>query len=251
MFFPFGDRNTAERFPVVTFSLVAANLIVYAAFLLFVFFEHEGAFLYINWAFVPAQFGSTGQFVTLFTSMFMHAGPLHLLGNLLFLWTFGQKVEDALGHWPFLAFYLLAGVASALAHGLVNLGSPVPFLGASGAVSGVLGAYYIAFPHQRISVLVLFVIPMKLPALTLLFAWVLFQVVLGFGAMLGDEEGGVAYWAHVGGFVFGALAFKALAARGLARPYSERERVEEEDRARAADEAVDIRALRKARERQR
>ncbi len=152
--------------------------------------------------------------LTVFSAMFMHGGWLHIAGNMLFLWIFGDNVEDAMGHLRYLLFYLLAGVLAALAHGAVNAGSITPAIGASGAISGVMGAYIVLFPRATVRV-ILFValIPLPLPAFVLIGVWFLMQVFAGVSS-LGPETvgagGGVAYFAHIGGFVAGALLINAF-----------------------------------------
>ncbi|MCV0403216.1 MAG: rhomboid family intramembrane serine protease [Chloroflexi bacterium] len=156
---------------------------------------------------IPQEPGPSPIFLTLLTSMFMHGGWLHIAGNLLFLWIFGDNVEHRIGHIPYLGFYLVAGVVASLAQILVDPGSIIPTLGASGAISGVLGAYLVMFPTNRITVLFLR-FPMRVPALVAIGLWAVFQVVNGIGAFAVTEEtaGGVAYMAHIGGFVFGLVA---------------------------------------------
>src|SRR5665647_127585 len=151
MFFPIGDDDSARRtFPLVTYALVALNV-------LFFFVEMSGGDAFImRWAFVPNRFiaNPLGDFVTLFTSMFMHAGWLHLGGNMLYLWIFGDNVEDRFGHIKFLIFYLLCGIAATFAQLAFSMGSNVPNLGASGAIAGVLGAYILMFPQEQVRVLI-------------------------------------------------------------------------------------------------
>ncbi|MEO7396775.1 MAG: rhomboid family intramembrane serine protease [Candidatus Limnocylindria bacterium] len=163
---------------------------------------------------IPQEPGPSPIFLTLLTSMFMHGGWLHIGGNLLFLWIFGDNVEHRIGHIPYLAFYLVAGVIASLAQILMSPDSIIPTLGASGAISGVLGAYLVMFPTNRVTVLMLR-FPMRVPAIVAIGLWALFQFVNGIGAFAVTEEtgGGVAYMAHIGGFVVGLLAglvFRAI-----------------------------------------
>ena len=146
--------------------------------------------------------------ITAFTSMFMHGGWMHLIGNMLFLWVFGDNVEEAMGHGKFLAFYLLTGLAASAAHIMLNLDSTIPSLGASGAISGILGGYIVMFPKQRVKVLIGRAVQ-HMPALAVIGLWAAFQFISGFGQLAQTEQtGGVAYAAHVGGFVAGlALVF--------------------------------------------
>jgi membrane associated rhomboid family serine protease len=157
-----------------------------------------------------AQFGPAGLVVPIFASMFLHGGWLHLIGNMLFLFVFGRSIEDRYGHLQFLFLYFFSGVAAAVAHILLNSGSTVPTIGASGAIAGILGAYAVCFPRARISTLlflIFFFWRVEIPALFLLGYWFLIQFVAGY-QMLAIESataGGVAWWAHVGGFVTGIL----------------------------------------------
>lgn len=151
--------------------------------------------------------GERGGWYTLLTSMFMHGGWLHIIGNLWFLWVFGNNVEDAMGHLRFLIFYLLCGVVAALAQIFLAMDSAVPMVGASGAIGGVMGAYIVLYPRVRVHLLVIlgiFVTTVAVPAIFMLGYWLLLQVLGGFVSH-GQQGGGVAFWAHVGGFVAGAL----------------------------------------------
>ena len=152
---------------------------------------------------------SLGQAILpMFTSMFLHGGWLHLLGNMLFLWVFGGAVEEALGHFPYLIFYLTCGVGSALVHTIFNLGSNVQTVGASGAISGVMGAFIVLFPRARVTTIIpalLLFFRVRIPAFLMLGYWFLMQFFSGVGSLGMSDQGGVAWWAHVGGFVLGAL----------------------------------------------
>jgi membrane associated rhomboid family serine protease len=203
--FPIGDDNSARRiFPVVTYVLIALNV-------LFFFVELSGGDAFImQWAFVPSRFLSNpaGDFLTLFTSMFMHAGWVHLGGNMLYLWIFGDNVEDRFGHLKFTIFYLLCGLAATFAQLAFSLNSNIPNLGASGAIAGVLGAYILLFPQGKVSVLMgRSVVPM--PALVVIGLWIVLQFFSGLGSISETADtGGVAYMAHIGGFIAGfALTF--------------------------------------------
>ena len=210
--FPIGDDNSARRtVPIVTYALIALNL-------LFFFAELNGGEAFIRqWAFVPRRFMSNpaGDFPTLFTSMFMHAGWLHLLGNMLYLWIFGDNVEDRFGHLKFTIFYLLCGLAATFAQMAFSSGSNIPNLGASGAIAGVLGAYILLFPRSRVNVLMgRGVIPM--PALVVIGLWIVIQFVSGVGSISNTESGGVAYMAHIGGFIAGLVLTFFMRGRGVA-----------------------------------
>ena len=200
---PLGDDNTGRRItPIVTYVLIAINVLVF-------FLElNNGEDFIQRWAFVPSRFLSNpaGDFATLFTSMFMHAGWAHLLGNMLYLWIFGDNVEDRLGHGLFFVFYILCGLAATFAQMAISLGSNVPNVGASGAIAGVLGAYLVMFPGRQVRVLMgRAVVPMS--ALIVIGLWILLQIfsqITVFSA--GSQEGGgVAYMAHIGGFVAGLI----------------------------------------------
>jgi membrane associated rhomboid family serine protease len=156
---------------------------------------------------VPQAPGPSPIWLTLFSSMFMHGGWLHLLGNMLFLWIFGDNVEHRIGHVTYLAFYVIAGLIASFAQILINTDSVIPTLGASGAISGVLGAYLVMFPTNRVTVFMLR-FPMQVPAIVAIGLWAVFQFINGFGAFFVTEEtgGGVAYMAHIGGFVAGVVA---------------------------------------------
>jgi membrane associated rhomboid family serine protease len=161
---------------------------------------------------IPHEPGPDPIWLTLLTSMFMHGGWLHLAGNMLFLWIFGDNVEHRIGHVQFLVFYLAAGVVAAFAQILVNPDSVIPVLGASGAISGVLGAYLVMFPSNRVLVFI-FRFIIWVPAIVAIGMWALFQFIAGLGALGEEAAGGVAYMAHIGGFVAGFVAgigFRAI-----------------------------------------
>jgi membrane associated rhomboid family serine protease len=200
--FPIGDDDSSRRtVPLVTYVLIALNI-------LFFFVEQSGGDAFIvRWAFVPRRFAANpaGDFPTLFTSMFMHAGWLHLGGNMLYLWIFGDNVEDRFGHIGFTIFYLLCGLAASFAQMAFSLGSSVPNLGASGAIAGVLGAYILLFPQGRVRVLQGQQV-VQVPALIVIGLWILLQFFSGIGALSTTaESGGVAYMAHIGGFLAGLV----------------------------------------------
>jgi membrane associated rhomboid family serine protease len=212
--FPIGDDNSARRsVPYVTYALVAINVLVF-----FLELSNGDAFIK-EWAFVPARFSAdpAANIPTVFSAMFMHGGWLHLGGNMLYLWIFGDNVEDRFGHLKYLAFYLLAGIAATFAQYFVLPESTVPNVGASGAIAGVLGAYLLMFPRARINVLLGRSV-VAMPAILVLGFWIVLQLVSGVGsiAYTDADVGGVAYMAHVGGFVAGfAMAFVF---RGAGRP---------------------------------
>ena len=202
--FPVGDDNSLRRStPYVTYILIVINVLVFLLEL------QNGDEFIREWAFVPGRFSDHpgANVATIFSAMFMHGGWLHLGGNMLYLWIFGDNVEDRLGHGRYLVFYLLCGAFAALAQTYVNPGSSVPMIGASGAISGVLGAYIVLFPHSRVLTIVpivFFIQLLEVPAIVLLGLWFLMQLLSGVGS-LGERAdiGGVAFWAHVAGFLAG------------------------------------------------
>jgi len=213
---PLRDTNPSHRVPVVTFGLIGANCL---AFFYQLSLSPAGLQrLVFTLGMVPARvtalptnpdIGLSGAFLPLFTSMFLHGGWLHLLGNMWFLWIFGDNIEDRLGHLRYLLFYLLCGLGAGLAHTLFNLSSTIPTIGASGAVAGVLGGYFLLFPGARVLTLVpaFFIFMVELPAYLILLYWFVLQLFSGaisLGAP-GAEAGGVAWWAHIGGFLLGIV----------------------------------------------
>ena len=199
---PIGDDNSGRRTaPLVTYALIALNV-------LFFFVELSGGEAFIGkWAFVPSRFlaDPVGDFLTLFTSMFMHAGWVHLGGNMLYLWIFGDNVEDRFGHIMFIIFYLISGLAATFAQLAFSVGSNVPNLGASGAIAGVLGAYILLFPKGRVKVLQGQGV-VQVPALLAIGMWIVLQFFSGVGSIADTEKtGGVAYMAHIGGFIAGLV----------------------------------------------
>ncbi len=211
--FPLGDDNSSRRtMPVVTVVLIALNVLVF-------FLELNGGDRFIReWAFIPARFTAnpSGDAHTLISAMFMHGGWLHLGGNMLYLWIFGDNVEDRFGPIKFLIFYLVCGIAASFAQYAFTPNSNIPNVGASGAIAGVLGAYLLLFPHARVRVLVANQV-VALPALVVLGMWIALQVFSGVGSIATtaqtEETGGVAYMAHVGGFAAGFLLCLLLRGR--------------------------------------
>jgi membrane associated rhomboid family serine protease len=242
MLFPIGDDNSdRSTTPIVNYILIAINVLV------FVFFQGMGANDSFTYAFstVPKEivtgvdqvtaprtiedpvsgdkFQAPGLqptpftvYITLLTSMFMHGGWAHLFGNMLFLWIFGDNLENVMGHGRYLIFYLLCGIIASLAHVFTTVafgGNPlVPSLGASGAISGVLGGYILLFPKRRVKVIMLRMLT-EVPAFVALGLWFAFQLISGLGVLgSGSQEGGVAYGAHIGGFIAGLLLVKLFVA---------------------------------------
>ncbi|HKP87815.1 MAG TPA: rhomboid family intramembrane serine protease [Blastocatellia bacterium] len=246
MLFPIGDDNSDRTAtPLINYLLIAANVLV------FVFFQGMGTNDRFTYAYstVPKEI-VTGQdqvtaprtvedpvsgqrfqepglqptplsvYVTLLTSMFMHGGWAHLLGNMLFLWVFGDNLENVMGHGRYLAFYLVCGILASLAHVFTTVAfggnQLVPSLGASGAISGVLGGYILLFPRRRVRAIMFYMVT-EVPALVAIGLWFVFQLISGLGVLgSGTQAGGVAYAAHIGGFIAGLLLVKLFTAgRGV------------------------------------
>jgi membrane associated rhomboid family serine protease len=207
---PLKDINPTRTFPLVNVMLIVANMLVFL-YQITLSPHAAKAFVLAN-ATIPARLpaflaghapASVALF-PLFSSMFLHGGLMHLLGNMLFLYIFGDNVEDAFGHIGYSAFYLLCGIGSGLIHVMFNWGSGVPALGASGAISGVMGAYAVMFPSHRIlTFFFIFLIPV--PAILILGYWFVLQFVAGISGLGMATAGGVAWWAHIGGFLMGAV----------------------------------------------
>ncbi|HUE77062.1 MAG TPA: rhomboid family intramembrane serine protease [Longimicrobiales bacterium] len=230
--FPLRDENPTELFPFFTLLLVAANIAVWVLV--------QGAGLdegtlvssVCRFGAIPAEItGRPGSlppgvpalcaeggytWLTLLTSMFLHGGWMHLIGNLWFLWIFGNNIEDSMGRFRFLLFYLLTGLAAAGAHIFSTPGSAIPTVGASGAISGIMGAYLVLYPRVRVHTLFIFIVFIKvipLPAWVMLLYWFAIQILLGTGT--GADAAGVAFWAHIGGFAAGAVLVKVFERKQL------------------------------------
>jgi membrane associated rhomboid family serine protease len=218
---PLKDYNPTQRTAYVTYGLIVLNVVM---FLYELSLPAQGLTHFFQaWAVVPMEFstslttglstGNAEEWLTLFTSQFLHGGFLHLAGNMLYLWIFGNNVEDQMGHGRFLLFYLLCGLLANLVQWFCAMDSGIPSLGASGAIAGVMGAYIFRFPEVRILTLVPigpFPLPLQIPAIFYLGLWFLQQAFYGVASleaptMIGMEAGGIAYWAHAGGFLIGAL----------------------------------------------
>jgi len=218
MLIPLKDNNPSRSYPVVNITLLFANVVVYLYQLALP--PHDQQLFILSNATIPARIpaflgghvGFEAAFLPLITSMFLHSGFLHLAGNMLFLWIFGDNVEDSFGHLPYLFFYAACGLGAGLLHVLFNLGSTIPALGASGAISGIMGAYMVLYPRERILTLVfIFVVP--IPAVFILGYWFLLQFLAGIDALGTSAKGGVAVWAHVGGFLLGVLLTQVVRRR--------------------------------------
>jgi len=191
------------RFPAMTIAIVLLNAIVFALELL------GGDAFVQHWSVIPADIMAGRSWVTIITAMFMHGGWMHIIGNMVFLHAFGPEVEDAMGRLRYLTFYILSGLAASAAQIAVTPVSHVPNLGASGAIAGVMGAFLITYPRDRIRALLvifIFVRTTVIPASLLIGFWFLIQLFSQIGAVADVQSGGVAYAAHVGGFVFGAIS---------------------------------------------
>lgn len=218
---PLRDSVRSSTRPYVTWILIALNIyIFYRQFMLPASALNQ---VYLSYGVVPADVSYalasgaslTPVLLTFLTATFLHGGWVHVLGNMLYLWVFGDNVEDRLGHWRYLLFYLAAGVAGGVAHFISNPFSQVPIIGASGAIAGILGAYLIAFPRSRVLALVpIFIIftIMEIPAVIFLAIWFVLQLFNG-AASIGGTANTVVWWAHVGGFVAGMIMIKLLPAR--------------------------------------
>ena len=204
--FPIRDHNPSGGRPYVVYALIAINV---AVFLLQLPYSGDGRVLQAFWgdfALYPADVTFKGDYTGILTSMFLHAGWMHIGGNMLFLWIFGDNLEDQMGHVGFLIFYLACGILAALAHIYSAPGSTVPAVGASGAIAGVMGGYLLLFPRARVDVVVIIVIFFRvftLPAWVMLGIWFALQVFGGFSTPA--QGGGVAFWAHAGGFIAGIV----------------------------------------------
>jgi membrane associated rhomboid family serine protease len=237
--FPYRDENPTERPAVITVSIIIANVLA------FILLQGAGAQAPLarsvcELGLIPGQVlhsvppgsgialapgvqclvGAAPKYWTVITSMFMHGGWFHLIGNMLFLWVFGNNIEDATGHGKFLIFYLLCGIAAAATQALITPQSVVPMVGASGAISGVLGAYLLLYPRVRVHTLIIlpfYITSVALPAWVMLGYWAALQLVGGLGSLAQLERGGVAFFAHVGGFVTGLILVRLFASEDVLR----------------------------------
>ncbi|RLG47849.1 MAG: rhomboid family intramembrane serine protease [Thermoproteota archaeon] len=203
--FPIRDENPSGHTPIVTYSLIALNVLVFL-------YQVAGPLPFeatiMVYGYIPALFlmDPVGNFYRLFTSMFLHGGPTHLLGNMVYLYIFGDNVEYAFGRTKYLLFYIVSGLGASALHTAVSVASNVPAVGASGAISGILGAYVLLYPRNRIVSLVFWWFGLaelvSIPAYHYIWGWFIWQLI---PALLFGESTGVAYWAHVGGFVTGLI----------------------------------------------
>lgn len=194
-------RSPAHR-PVVTVLIIVVNALVFLV-------ELGGGDAFVQrWSVIPADIVAGHHWITILTAMFMHAGWMHIIGNMVFFWAFGPEIEDAMGPFRYLAFYLLSGLAASIAQIVIDPHSAVPNLGASGAIAGVMGAFLITYPRDEIRTLLIlgwFVEMTVLPAALLIGLWFLIQLFSGIGSIASVQSGGVAYMAHIGGIIFGVV----------------------------------------------
>src|SRR6266700_4108195 len=233
--FPIRDDQPRFSTPYVNYFIIALNVLIYVFFELPLQMQGGRHFeaLIFQFGFVPEhltgalagapQYSISASLLTIFTSMFLHGDLFHIIGNLWFLWIFGDNIEDRLGHFSYLIFYLLCGFAAAFTHIILNLGSNLPTVGASGAISGVMGAYLLLYPRAKVLTLVVLIVFFTfwwLPSWVFLCYWFLLQFLAG-AATIGETGpgGGVAVWAHVGGFVAGLLLIKVFPARTRSNRY--------------------------------
>ncbi|NLF64844.1 MAG: rhomboid family intramembrane serine protease [Chloroflexi bacterium] len=212
---PIRDQIPTKRVPLVTYALIAVNVLVFL--LEWLAGSGQEALVY-EFALIPAEVTAgldVGDVSDIFTSMFMHAGLAHLLGNMLYLWIFGDNVEDSMGGLKYLSFYLIGGVVASVTHILTNPNSQIPTVGASGAIAAVLGAYLILYPQSRVLTIIpfgFFIRMTMVPAIVLLGFWFVLQFFSGLLSVGATEDvGGVAFWAHVGGFVAGMVLARLFA----------------------------------------
>ncbi len=202
-FFPYADSMKTRSFPLITYSLIGANLAIFILSL----FNFDAVINFFG--FVPAFFPSAHAIMTVFTSMFLHAGFDHIFGNMWYLWIFGDNVEDKLGRIKFVALYLLSGIAASAVQYMTDPFSAIPSIGASGAISGVLGSYLVFFPKASIKTSTGFAL-VDYPAWMVIGLWFAIQLFFGFASLAGSGGSNIAFWAHIGGFVFGYAAAKAF-----------------------------------------
>lgn len=223
MLIPYKDENPTTSTSVVTIGLIVVNIVIFLLSMIIAAPSGYGKIVY-HFGLIPGELISSHIFsgpqalppaLTIFTSMFFHGGFLHLGGNMLYLWIFGNNIEDYLGHLKFFLFYVLSGLVATFGHLLVNSTSQLPMVGASGAIAGVLGAYLLLYPRARVRVfalLFIFITTIRVPAIIVLGFWIILQVINGMGS-LGNITGGTAWFAHIGGFLAGILLIRILPKR--------------------------------------
>jgi membrane associated rhomboid family serine protease len=204
--FPIRDHNPSTRVPYVTIGLIVVNVLIYLWGLGALDTNRALSQFYFDYALLPVRLTNGENYTALVTSMFLHGGFMHLAGNMLFLWIFGDNLEDEMGHLPFLLFYLASGVGAGLAQVTGEPNSAIPMIGASGAIAGVMGGYLLLFPKARVDVLLILIVFIRIfpiPAWIMLGIW--FAIQIFSGVSVDTSGGGVAYWAHAGGFVVGLV----------------------------------------------
>ncbi len=214
---PIRDEIKTHRTPLVNYALIVVNVLVF----LWMFLNSSNLeSIYYEYALIPSNFLNgidAGDITDILTSMFMHGGWMHLLGNMLYLWIFGDNIEDRLGHIGYLIFYLAGGVAAALLQVVISPSSGIPMLGASGAIAAVLGAYLVMYPNSRVYTFVpigFFARLTLMPAIIVLGLWFVLQLLSGVGSLGALDQGGTAYFAHIGGFIFGLVVGWLFKKRG-------------------------------------
>jgi membrane associated rhomboid family serine protease len=213
---PIRDQIPSQTVPIVNYLLIAANVVVFILQFLLFSGPAEEAFVY-EYALIPSQVTAgldVGDVRDIFTSMFMHAGLAHLLGNMLYLWIFGDNVEDSMGKLKYVFFYLVGGIVASTTHILTNPNSQIPTVGASGAIAAVLGAYLVLYPRSRVLTIIplgYFIRMTWIPAVIVLGLWFVLQLFSGVLSMGGPDVGGVAFWAHAGGFIAGVVMGRIFA----------------------------------------
>ena len=221
---PLSDHNPRRTFPIVTLLIIIVNVLMFLWEMSIPNLQR----VMFEIAFIPKRFWLPGYLVpnieTIFISMFLHGGFLHIGGNMLYLWIFGDNIEDRLGHFRYTIFYFLCGIFAAVTHAFANPSSTMPAIGASGAIAGVLGAYLILFPKQRVTTLIpifFFITIREIPAVVLLGFWFVLQLFSGVGSLnvqTAQDTGGVAYFAHIGGFVAGIVLVVVMGGTRPRRP---------------------------------
>lgn len=221
--FPLYDENPSKTFPFITISIIIVNIGIFIKELSLGSNLHQ---FIQQYALIPSNIAHGYGYITLITSMFIHGGFLHVLGNMLYLWIFGNNIEDTLGHFKFVLFYILSGLGGALGQIIVSPNSQIPIIGASGAVAGILAAYLIMFPTARIATLVpifLFLQVIRLPAIIVIGFWIVIQFLNGIAVINGQTAntgGGIAWFAHIGGFLAGTILILILPKKRKRRSYS-------------------------------
>ena len=204
--FPIRDHNPSGRTPFVVYILMAANILIFLSYVGMTEDPRLINQIYFDYAVIPSRISDGVAFETLVTSMFLHGDWMHLVGNMLFLWIFGDNLEDEMGHLLFLLFYLLSGIGAGLIHVVTAPASVIPTIGASGAIAGVMGGYLLLFPKARVDILLILIVYFRIftvPAYVMLGAWLGLQFLGSLSSY--PDQGGIAYWAHTGGFIVGLV----------------------------------------------